>query len=142
MVPWEGGLRRPRVGLVRRLTEKVVRWCGARAPSAALKRRMSAIYTVRQFGLRVYVGRCWYTSGVAKKKRGRKKTAATAKKRSNVVSFRADDATESLLEQYVDKMKREQPGGNWSRSSAALNLVTLKLRELDEQGLLNTEEAE
>lgn len=45
-----------------------------------------------------------------------------------MVSFRCPAGLLKDLDHYVAELQREQPGGNWSRSSAALNLVAHGLR--------------
>jgi len=62
----------------------------------------------------------------------RKKTKdAKAPPKTTVVSFRVQDSTVAKLDAYLEKLRAESPGGNWTRSSAALNLVIQKLEELD-----------
>ena len=58
-----------------------------------------------------------------KKKKNTKKT---------VVSYRATDEHVADLDDYVAELRETQPGGNWTRSSAAMNLATIKLREWKE----------
>jgi len=56
------------------------------------------------------------------RKKTKKRPKATSEKPA-VISFRASEELVGRLDVYVEKLKREHPGGNWSRSSAALNLV-------------------
>jgi hypothetical protein len=46
-----------------------------------------------------------------------------------VVSFRCPDETLALLDAYLEELRAQSPGGNWTRSSAALNLVIQSLKE-------------
>jgi len=58
---------------------------------------------------------------MAKKKR----TAKAAKK--GVISFRCTKELASSLDDHVLELRRLHPGGNWTRSSAALDIVAKKL---------------
>ena len=44
-------------------------------------------------------------------------------RKSFVLSVRFPPSKLKDLDAYVKKLKKEQPGGNWSRSSAGLRLV-------------------
>ncbi len=63
------------------------------------------------------------TSAKKKKKKKKKKPAKVA-----VISFRADVELARRIDKHVVRLFSEAPGGSWTRSSAALNLV---LRALD-----------
>jgi hypothetical protein len=56
------------------------------------------------------------------KKRSKKKTKAV------VISFRCPPDLLPEIDSYLGDLKEETPGGNWTRSSAALNAVALGLR--------------
>jgi len=47
----------------------------------------------------------------------------------SVVSFRCPAALMLRLDGYVAQLKATAPGGNWTRSSAAMNLVVKGLKE-------------
>ena len=48
--------------------------------------------------------------------------------KQHVVSFRCPDDLLPLLDTHVQQLSKSAPGGNWTRSSAALNLVRRGLR--------------
>lgn len=50
-----------------------------------------------------------------------------------VVSFRCPDKTLKGLDNYLEELRDEFPGGNWSRSSAALNAITLGLAAFEQK---------
>lgn len=58
-----------------------------------------------------------------KKKRHRPPPAKT-----QVLSVRVPLGLLPKLDSYVDSLREESPGGNWSRSSAALNLISSALK--------------
>lgn len=57
--------------------------------------------------------------------RRKKKTKIT---KPTVVSFRCPDETLADLDAYLEELRVQSPGGNWTRSSAALNLVIQALK--------------
>ena len=48
--------------------------------------------------------------------------------KESVVSFRAPGDLVDLLDEYLEYLQEESPGGNWTRSSAAMNLVAKGLK--------------
>ncbi len=48
-------------------------------------------------------------------------------KKAAVVSFRCPSDLEAKLDRLVRLLRKRQPGGNWTRSSACLNLVALNI---------------
>lgn len=56
----------------------------------------------------------------------KKKTQAQAQKK-DVVSFRCSEELTQKLDEHVSELRELHPGGNWTRSSAALNIVAREL---------------
>lgn len=59
-----------------------------------------------------------------------KKRSKGKARKLTVVNFRAPDELVKDLDAYVETLRAETPGGNWSRSAAALNLVAIGLRQV------------
>jgi hypothetical protein len=57
---------------------------------------------------------------------------AKTKAKTTMISFRAPPALVRALDRYLKHLQEEVPGGNWSRSSAAMNLVAKGLQEREE----------
>jgi hypothetical protein len=51
-----------------------------------------------------------------------------------VFTFRGDESLGKRIDRHVKRLNREAPGGNWSRSSAALNLILRALEQAEEGG--------
>jgi hypothetical protein len=60
----------------------------------------------------------------------RKRTPTKPVAKTAVVSFRCPQTLLPKLDTHVKQLNENAPGGNWTRSSAALNLVHDKLKEL------------
>ncbi len=60
------------------------------------------------------------------KKRSKKQVK---ERKAAVVSFRAEKPLLGEIDDYLDHLIELNPGGNWTRSSAALNLVVQGLRD-------------
>ncbi len=58
------------------------------------------------------------------------------KKKNWVLSFRVPEAGGLIaqLDRYVAELAEGNPGGNWTRSSAAMNAITLFLRDRYSKG--------
>lgn len=65
---------------------------------------------------------------MAKKKPKRRKKSKDTRPKPAVVSFRAAEDLCKDIDAYAEELKVELPGGNWTRSSAAMNAVALFLR--------------
>lgn len=51
-----------------------------------------------------------------------------------VISLRASVEVRRRLDAHVGRLQRTAPGGRWSRSTAALNLLLRALDEVEEPG--------
>jgi len=60
------------------------------------------------------------------KKRVKRPAEVTEAKR-NYLTVRISPRLSEKLDVYVEKMRKATPGGNWTRSSAALNLIATGL---------------
>jgi len=49
-----------------------------------------------------------------------------------VCSFRCSPELADRIDRYLERLRAENPGGNWTRSSAILNLT---IKQLDEEGV-------
>jgi hypothetical protein len=63
-----------------------------------------------------------YTFVMAKKKSPKRTSKPT------MISFRAPDDLLPKLDAYVASLSESVPGGSWTRSSAALNLISMALK--------------
>jgi len=61
--------------------------------------------------------------------RRKKKKLPKKLTKPTVVSFRCPEETLFHLDAYLEELRVQTPGGNWTRSSAALNLVIKALKE-------------
>jgi len=62
------------------------------------------------------------------KKRG-KRPAGAAEAKRDYLTVRISPRLTKKLDAYVEKLRKELPGGYWTRSSAALNLIATGLEE-------------
>ncbi len=67
-------------------------------------------------------------------RKARKRGRPTKEDAKRVVfTFRGDEALAERIEAHVERLNRQAPGGNWSRSSAALNLILRALDRIEDQ---------
>lgn len=66
-----------------------------------------------------------YTSPMAK----RKKTRKNSRHKPAVVGFRLPDELQPRLDEHVKELNETNPGGNWTRSSAAANVMAVFLKD-------------
>lgn len=50
------------------------------------------------------------------------------------ISFRIDAKLVKRIDRHVVRLRRQSPGGSWTRSSAALNLVLCALDDIELRG--------
>ena len=57
----------------------------------------------------------------------RKKKTPPVERKLTVISFRCPERLVKALDKRVAELAQENPGGNWTRSSAAMNIVAKEL---------------